>query len=127
MKRTKKAFLTALTLAALSAGAWAEDPAPGTPAAKTATAAPAPPVTAADVQALKDALAAQQQQIERLTQQLQRQQDWQSQQSAKDVAAKTDATQVAVVSNSGLVQQNSAPSGGLNMQDTPAQTPANPP
>jgi hypothetical protein len=66
MKRTKNVFLTALTLAALSAGAWAETP---------AAAAPAPSVvTAADIQALKDALAAQQLQIDRLTQQLQRQQ-----------------------------------------------------
>jgi hypothetical protein len=129
MKLIKNVFLTALTLAALSAGAWAEDAATGTPT-KPAAAAPAPPpVTAADVQALKDALAAQQQQIERLTQQLQRQQDWQSQQSAKDAMVKTDATQVAVVSNSALVQQNvqqNAPSGGLNLQDTPQQTPANP-
>jgi len=126
MKRCKHVFLTALTLAALSGGAWAEDAANGTPAPKPAAAAPAPPVTAADVQALKDALAAQQQQIERLTQQLQRQQDWQSQQSAKDATVKTDVTQVAVVGNSALVQQNTDPSGGLNLQDTPAQTPANP-
>ncbi len=126
MKLIKNVFLTALTLAALSAGAWAEDAATGTPA-KPAAAAPAPPpVTAADVQALKDALAAQQQQIERLTQQLQRQQDWQTQQIAKEAAAKPNATQLAVVNNSALVQQNTAPSGGLNVQDTPAQTPANP-
>jgi len=72
MKAIKQVFLTALSLAALAAGAWAEDPASGTPAAKPAAAAPAaPPLTSADVQSLKDALAAQQQQIERLTQQLQ--------------------------------------------------------
>jgi hypothetical protein len=130
MKRTQHVFLAALTVAALSAGTWAEDAAPGTPAAKPATTAPAPPVTAADVQALKDALAAQQQQIERLTQQLQRQQDWQSQQSAKETAGKTDSTQLAVVSNNNtLVQQNvqqNAPASGLNLQDTQPQTPANP-
>jgi hypothetical protein len=75
MKRTKHLFLTALSLAALSAGVWAENPASGTPAANgTAPAPTAPPVTAADVQALKDALAAQQKQIERLTQQLQQMQ-----------------------------------------------------
>jgi len=67
MKAIKQVFLTALSLAALAAGAWAEDPASGTPAAKPAAAAPAaPPLTSADVQSLKDALAAQQQQIERL-------------------------------------------------------------
>jgi hypothetical protein len=75
MKRTKNVFLTALALAALSAGAWAEDPAPGKPAANSAAAATAPaPITAADVQSLKDALAAQQLQIEHLTQQLQQMQ-----------------------------------------------------
>jgi hypothetical protein len=127
VKRTKHVFLTALTLAALSAGAWAEDPASGTSAAKPATAAPAsPPVTAADVQALKDALAAQQQQIDRLTQQLQRQQDLQAQQSAKEATIKTDATQLAVVSNNALAQQNAAPSGGLNLQETTPDANAKP-
>ncbi len=72
MKRTKNVFLTALTLAALSAGAWAEDEVPEKPAANSAAAATAPaPITATDVQSLKDALAVQQQQIEHLTQQLQ--------------------------------------------------------
>src|ERR1700677_5039638 len=89
MKRTKHVFLTALTLAALSAGVWAEEPASGAPAANGTPAAPAPPtITAADVQSLKDALAAQQLEIERLSQQLQKQQDWAVQQAA---AAKADA------------------------------------
>jgi hypothetical protein len=71
MKPTKHVFLTVLTLAALAAGAGAETP--GAPVANEAVLAPAAPsVTAADVQALKDALTAQQQQIERLTQQVQR-------------------------------------------------------
>src|ERR1700683_1440466 len=73
MKPIKHVFLAALTLAALSAGAWAEDSASGKPAANAPAAAAAPvPITAADVQSLKDALAAQQKQIEILTQQLQR-------------------------------------------------------
>jgi hypothetical protein len=114
MKRTKNLFLVALTLVALSAGAWAEDGASGTPAAKPAAAAPAPPViTAADVQALKDALAAQQLQIERLTQQLQGQQAWQALHSQAEAAGKTDAAaqtqtapqQLAEVSNVAVVQQ----------------------
>ena len=57
MKRTKNVFLTALALAALSAGAWAQT---------SASDAPAQPITAADVQALKDALAAQQKRIQAL-------------------------------------------------------------
>jgi|SRR5580704_12674506 hypothetical protein len=88
MKASKKLFLTALALAALSAGSWAETPASGAPGANEAAPAPAPPaVTAADVQALKDALAAQQQQIERLTRQLERQEARQQlQQSAPEAA-----------------------------------------
>ena len=78
MKPIKHVFLAALTLAALTAGAWAEDSASGKPAANSVapaaatSPAPAAPITAADVQSLKDALAAQQKQIEILTQQLQR-------------------------------------------------------
>jgi len=134
MKSTKTLLLTALMLAALTASAWAETPASGTPAANEAAAAPAPPpITAADVQALKDAMAAQQQRIERLTQQLQRLQDGQSQPPAPEAAGKTDAAQtqavpqqLAEVSNSVAVQQNATPSSGLNVQETPSQTPANP-
>jgi hypothetical protein len=75
MKRTKHVLLTALTLAALAAGAWAEEPGTGKPATSPAAAATAPaPITAADVQSLKDALAAQQKQIERLTQRLEQMQ-----------------------------------------------------
>ena len=103
MKSTKKLYVTALTLAALSAGSWAQTPGQVTLAsnvAHDAAAAPAatPPapsaVTAADVQALKDALAAQQLQIERLKQQLDRQQ---AQQAAVKAADKTDAAQTQAV------------------------------
>lgn len=74
--KSNSTLRTALALAALSAGAWAQTQiaANAAPAA-TPTPAPAPvAVTAADVQALKDALAAQQLQIQKLTEQLQRQQ-----------------------------------------------------
>jgi hypothetical protein len=64
MKPPKKVFLTGLTLAALSACSWAQT------LASTAPAQPA--VTAADVQALKDALAAQQRQIQALQDELHR-------------------------------------------------------
>ena len=132
MKRSKQVFFTALTLAALSAGAWAEQPGSEKPAGGEA--APAPPtVTAADVQSLKDAVAAQQLQIERLTQQLQRQQDWQAQQAAAEAAAKANAIQpqpapqqIAVVNPSVAVQQTDSVSGGLTLQDTTGQPTTNP-
>ena len=73
MKPSKNLFLTALILAALTSGAWAQTesasnaaPANGSPAAAPAP----PPVTVADIHALKDALAAQQQQIQALQAQL---------------------------------------------------------
>jgi hypothetical protein len=91
MKATKHLFLTILTLAALSTAAWTQ---------AAGSAAPAPAITAADVQALKDALAAQQQQIQELSEQLrQSQKDWQQAQSAavdaasKAAAAHTEASQ----------------------------------
>src|SRR5258708_438558 len=62
MKATRNVLLTALLPATLLAGWWAQ------PAASTATAQPA--VTAADIQALRDALAAQQQQIHALQEEL---------------------------------------------------------
>ncbi len=127
MKSTKTLFLTVLTLAVLTMGAWAENPASGAPATKETTSVPAspPPITAADVQSLRDAMAAQQQQIERLTLQLQRLQAGQPPQPTSD---KTDAVpasqQLAEVSNV-AIQQNPAPSG-LNLQETTPQTPPNP-
>src|SRR5579863_3647080 len=136
MKSTKTLFLTALALAALTTSAWAENPASGTPANGAAASAPTPPppITAADVQALKDAMAAQQQQIERLTQQLQRaQQAWQSQQTAPQPAGNGDASQthaipqqLAEVSNTVTVQQTTVPSSGLNLQETAPQATPNP-
>src|ERR1039458_7629803 len=94
MKATKTLFLIALTLAVLTTSVWGEDPASGAPATKETSPAPAPPpITAADVQALKDAMAAQQQQIERLTLQLQSLQAGQSQQPAPEAADKINATQ----------------------------------
>jgi len=118
MKPIKKSLVTALALAALSASAWAETPASATPAAKdAAAAAPAPSaVTAADVQALKDALAAQQLQIDRLTQQLQRQQD---QQAAAESASKADSKPVAQ-------QQVAELATGLAVQQETAAPAANP-
>ena len=109
MKRTKNVFLTALTLAALLAGAWAESPGSAEPVAKDAAPAPAPvAVTAADVQALKDALAAQQLQIQRLTEQLDRQQARQAAAEAASKAAEQPIApqQVAEVTTGIVVPQN---------------------
>src|SRR2546425_671420 len=110
MKATRL-FSTALTLAFLTAGAWAQTGT--TSAAKKKHRAPAPPAEpAVDVQSLKDAIAAQQQQIQQLTQQLQQnQQVWQqaqqqlqqaqstaaeAQQKAASIQAATDQEQSAV-------------------------------
>ena len=75
MKSTKNLLLTALTLTALTAVAWAQTETGSNlaPASASATpaVAPAPPVTAADIQELKTAIAAQQQQIQALQAQLQ--------------------------------------------------------
>src|SRR5271155_2603316 len=134
MKSTKTLFIIAHALGALAAGAWAETPGSGAPAASGAAPAPAPTVvTAADVQALKDALAAQQLQIQRLTEQLERQQAWQLQQSTAAPAAKTDAAptqavprQLAEVNTNPAAQPDAAPSPGPNPQDAAPQTPPNP-
>jgi hypothetical protein len=72
----KTLSLISLALAAITAGAWAQtqvaSSAPPDPRSATPAAVPAQPViTAVDVQALKDALAAQQLEIEALKQQLQ--------------------------------------------------------
>jgi len=121
MKPIKHVFLAALTLAALSAGVWAEDSASGKPAANSAApaaaTAPAPaPITAADVQSLKDALAAQQKQIEILTQQLQRIQagnqpnnDAASVKNASETPSSTPTLQPAV-----LQMQETQPTAGAD-------------
>ncbi len=103
MKSTRQLFFMVLTLAVLSVAARAqtsESPAPA-PTAKKAqkpvAAAPSQPaITAADLQALKDGMAAQQQQIQQLTLQLQQaQQNWQQAQAAAAAASnKAAAVQV---------------------------------
>jgi hypothetical protein len=133
MKLNKNLFLPALALAALTAGAWAQTetasnaaPAKGIPApAATPAPVPPPPVTAADVQSLRDALAAQQLQIQKLTEQLQRQQDLQEAQQSALHSDKANAApaQVAAIS--------SADAGGVNaaapaQQELPAQQTPNP-
>ena len=130
MKPAKRILLTVLTFAALTAGVWAQTqiasnaakPAASGPATPT----PAPVITAADVQALKDALAAQQLQIQKLTEQLQRQQAVQeAQQAALRVSDKNNATpqQVAAVSSTETPGINAIPPV---QQDGTAPPTANP-
>ena len=96
MKSTSKLFVNALALPVLAASLWAQTQtaAPKPAARKKHAAAPAataqPAVTAADVQALKDAIASQQRQIQQLTQQLQQnQQSWQQAQQQAQQAQST--------------------------------------
>ncbi|MGO9862766.1 MAG: hypothetical protein ACLPLR_04065 [Terriglobales bacterium] len=99
MKSAMHLFITIVTMAVLSAAAWAQTSDATAPPPKQhmpVAAAPAQPAaTAADVQALKDAVTAQQQQIEQLTQQLQEaQRSWQqAQAAATDAARKASAAQ----------------------------------
>ncbi|MGB8010404.1 MAG: hypothetical protein WCF68_02225 [Terriglobales bacterium] len=101
MKSIKHLVITVLALAALSAGAWAQTSESATPAPKkkhkpaVATAPAEPAVTAADIQALKDAIAAQQLQIQKLTEQLQQSQQnsQQAQATAAEAASKAAAVQ----------------------------------
>jgi len=101
MKATKNAFLTALTLAALSAGAWAQTSVPAQPA-----------VTAADVQALKDALAAQQRQIQAL-------QDELHHKDASTQQSQSIATDGSLHSVNGSVTGATLSNAVLSLQDTP--------
>jgi hypothetical protein len=72
MKATRNLLLSGLLAAAIATNARAENPPSDPPASAAAAASPAPAaVTAADIQALKDALAAQQLQIQALQAQLQ--------------------------------------------------------
>jgi hypothetical protein len=132
MERHQHLILTALALLAISAAAPAQTQTASEtasnlgpdPKASPAAAAPVPPtVTAADFQALKEALAAQQRQIDRLTRQLERQQAWQqAQQSAGATQADNLPThagpqpQLAEVGNQVAVPQ-AGDSPELNLQD----------
>lgn len=107
MKTIENLFLTTLTAVAISAGAWAQTSAPPAPTSN---------ITAADVQALKDALASQQRQIDHLTQLLQHQADSSKVQPVSE-------QQPAELTNA-LLQQES-PSSGLSIQD-PDTKPTNP-
>jgi len=107
MKSSKNLLLTALILAALTAGARAQtEQASGT--------APAPPpVTAADIQALKDALAAQQLQIQALQAQLQNR-------STDQAPPQVQTAALATTRPAGGDAQSPAPTVATNLQAAPA-------
>jgi hypothetical protein len=110
MKSSKHLFLTVLSLAALSAGAWAQtsdSTAPPKKKHKPAAAQPAQAVTAADVQELKDALAAQQQQIRELREELHRKDQavQQATSAAADASGKADAAQAQAAQQQQAVTQ----------------------
>jgi len=121
MKPPTKALFTALTLAVISAGGWAQTTA--TPVANNdkaeANSVTQPAVTAADVQALKDALAAQQQQIQALQDELHH----------KNQATQTDATLEKNSAdlksvNTTAANQATVKNAVLSLQDSPqASTP----
>ena len=136
MTRAHKHLIAALSLAALAISAWAQtetarNDAPPSPATVTTTTAPTPqpPVTAADIQALKDALAAQQQQIQALKEQLeQRNQAPQVQPSAEpqpqpmqQLASTSPISVVAPVAVSAPPPASQPASGG-GQTGTPPQT-----
>ncbi len=135
MKQIKKLLVTALTLAAFSAGAWAQtqvasnsgpatgssDPAPA--AAATPAPAPAPPAITTEIQALKDAisaqkdaLAAQQQRIQALEDQLQK-----TQATATETAAKAEAGQPSTSAEVGEFSSSASPAAAVE-QATPASS-----
>lgn len=98
MKPTQYLFLTGLILVALTTGAWTQtDEASRSVGEKNhaAAAAQTQPPTAADFQTLKDAISAQQQQIQALRDELRRRDQavQQAQNAAADAAAKADALQ----------------------------------
>ena len=133
MKVNQNRFLTVLTLAALTTGAWAQtqtaaNVAPANPSPTAAAAPTSPPVTAADVQALKDALAAQQLQIQQLTEQLQHQQALlEAQQGAINATEKAPSNPPKQVASLGIdggnaitpVQQDATANQTPNPDDTP--------
>jgi Putative porin len=119
MKLNQNLLFTTVTLAALTAGAWAQTEVASNaaaPANGSVASAPAPaPVTAADIQELRAALAAQQRQIEALQAQLQSKE--QSQQQVQSVVL--SAVPVAVTAPAPPRASDSRVTIATNLQDTP--------
>jgi len=105
MKATKNLLVTSLVVTALAAGAWAQDSAAAPK--KKHKAAPEPAVTAADVKELRDALAAQQQEIRELREELHHKDQavQQAASAAVDAAGKADAAQAQASQQQQVVAQ----------------------
>jgi len=116
MKLNRNQLLTTLTLAALTAGAWAQTETASNALPHTAVAAtPAqPPVTAADIEELRAALAAQQQQIEALQAQLHSRDQASPQVQSSGPSVTQSGTQSAEPAT------NPPTTVAMNLQDTPA-------
>jgi hypothetical protein len=146
MKSIKRLFFTVPTLAALTAGAWAQTeaasilPPAKRPADMTATVAP-PAVTQADFQVLKEGLAAAQRQIQALHDELQRRDlaVQQAQDTTADASAKANAFQVQSSQDQqavGALKSDAADlritntatlkNAALAMQDPPTASPQEP-
>jgi hypothetical protein len=114
MKPSKNFFFTILILAALTAGAWAQTQTASNavlPAANAAPAAAQPPITAADIQELKDALAAQQKQIQALQSLLQSKEEAVQQQAQSPDPSSTPEPQGKPAEPVAIA---------MNLQETPA-------
>ena len=126
MNRNRMPLVTAFMLVALGSSVWAQtqtaaNAVPTNPTAVTTTPAPPQPaVSVADIQALRDALAAQQQQIEALKQQLQQRNDVRTVQSSVEPAT-APVQQAAAVS----IVENSSPSLTAPTSSPTPQEPGN--
>jgi hypothetical protein len=124
MRLNQNLLFTTLTLAALTVGAWPQtEVASNAPANGSAASAPAPaPVTAADIQELRAALAAQQRQIE-ILQALLQNKNQTSQVQASDLSAVPVALSMPATLTAPAAQTapNSTVAIASNLQDTPTQ------
>ncbi len=117
MKRPTQLFVITLAMVAMLSNTWAQsaEPTPAPARAKTQASAPQAAFTAADIQALKDGLAAAQQQIEALKNELHRRDQavQQAQSAAEAASAKADAAQVEAVKESQTVDALESDVAGL--------------
>ena len=111
MKRTTQLFVITLAMVALLSNTWAQSAEP----APAPTQAAAQPISAADFQALKEGLAAAQQQIRALQDELHRRDQavQQAQSTAEAASAKADAAQVEAVKDSQTVDALQTDVAGL--------------
>src|SRR5690349_4064752 len=124
MNRNRMPLVTAFMLVTLSSSVWAQtqtaaNTVPTNPTAVITT-PPQPAVSVADIQALRDALAAQQQQIEALKQQLQQRNEVRTVQSSVDPAT-APVQQAAAIS----IVENSTPSLTAPTSSPTPQEPGN--